>query len=33
MVSRHIHRLFVVERGRLVGTIGRADVCLGALRP
>ena len=33
MVSRHIHRLFVVDGGRVVGTIGRADVCLGALHP
>lgn len=33
MVSRHIHRMFVVDKGRLVGTIGRADVCVGALRP
>jgi CBS domain-containing protein len=32
MVSRQIHRLFVVDRGRVVGTIGRADVCSGALR-
>jgi CBS domain-containing protein len=33
MASRHIHRLFVVEDGRVVGTIGRADICGGALRP
>ena len=33
MVARQIHRLFVVEGGRLVGTIGRGDICLGALRP
>lgn len=31
MVSRQIHRMFVVDDGRLVGTIGRADVCVGAL--
>jgi CBS domain-containing protein len=33
MVARQIHRLFVVDDGRLVGTIGRGDICLGALRP
>jgi CBS domain-containing protein len=33
MVSRQIHRLFVVDDGRLVGTIGRGDICLGALHP
>ena len=33
MVSRHIHRMFVVDDGRVVGTIGRADVCVGALQP
>jgi CBS domain-containing protein len=33
MVARQIHRLFVVDGGRLVGTIGRGDICLGALRP
>jgi CBS domain-containing protein len=32
MSNRHIHRLFVVDGGRVVGTIGRADICSGALR-
>jgi CBS domain-containing protein len=31
MAARHIHRLFVVDDGRVVGTIGRADICGGAL--
>ena len=31
MVERHIHRLFVVSDGMLVGTVGRADICIGAL--
>ena len=33
MVSRQIHRLFVVDDGVVVGTIGRADLCMGALQP
>jgi CBS domain-containing protein len=33
MVSRQIHRLFVVDGGRVVGTVGRADICRGALTP
>jgi MFS transporter, DHA2 family, lincomycin resistance protein len=33
MISRHIHRLFVVDRGRVIGTIGRADIVSGALSP
>jgi len=32
MVERHIHRLFVVTDGVLVGTVGRVDICLGAMR-
>jgi CBS domain-containing protein len=32
MLAHQIHRLFVVDHGRVVGTIGRADICLGALR-
>jgi CBS domain-containing protein len=32
MVSRQIHRLFVVDRGRVVGSIGRADIVSGALQ-
>lgn len=31
MISRHIHRMFVVDDGKLVGTVARADLCLGAL--
>jgi CBS domain-containing protein len=31
MVSRQIHRLFVADAGRLLGTIARGDICLGAL--
>ena len=31
MVSRQIHRLFVVEETRVVGALGRADICRGAL--
>jgi CBS domain-containing protein len=31
MITRQIHRLFVIDDGSLVGTIGRADICLGAL--
>jgi CBS domain-containing protein len=31
MIARHIHRMFVVDDGRLVGTVARADLCLGAL--
>ena len=32
MLSRQIHRLFAVEDGVVVGTVGRADVCAGALQ-
>lgn len=31
MIARQIHRMFVVDDGKLVGTVGRADLCLGAL--
>lgn len=31
MVSRQIHRLFVVVDGKPVGNVGRAEICLGAL--
>ena len=31
MIARHIHRMFVVDDGKLVGTVARADLCLGAL--
>jgi CBS domain-containing protein len=31
MIGRHIHRMFVVEDGKLVGSLGRADLCVGAL--
>jgi CBS domain-containing protein len=33
MVARQIHRLFVVDRGRLVGSVARGDICFGALGP
>lgn len=33
MVSRHIRRLHVVEDGKLVGSISRADICRAVLSP
>lgn len=31
MLARNIHRLFVVDDGKVVGSIGRSDICRGAL--
>lgn len=32
MLSRQIHRLFAVEDGVVVGTVGRAEICIGVLQ-
>lgn len=32
MINKQIRRLPVVDSGRVVGAIARADICLGILR-